>query len=165
MTFRPLWFCPHRAAESSPTVLFSSAATIPVFSIIYTTSRATDHKSPCLKSSLTSTHASRSFLTACHCYSIVHYIKKSEISLVILSCTRKQEQLINLRRQSHPLNIKHHPSPGTTLMRRKWHESSGHASLERLVFSVVVQVGVCAEQRCFHIYNPTKRERGKNVEF
>lgn len=76
-------------------------------------------KSPRLKSSLTSTHASRSCLTACHCYSIEHYIKKSEISLAILPCARKQEQLINLRRQSHPLNIKYHPSPGTTLMRRK----------------------------------------------
>lgn len=95
------------------------SATIPVFSIIYTTSHATDHKSPHLKSSLASTHASRSCLTACHCYSIVHYIKKSEISLVILPCTGKQEQLINLRRQSYPLNIKYHPSPGTTLMRRK----------------------------------------------
>ena len=145
--------------------------TLPIIQIIIPDRRdvsATDIPSLLLQIPLNTkahiTYSCRLYFTACLWYSIVHYTNNFSISLVILLCTGKQEQLINLRRQSYPLNIKYHPSPGTTLMRRKWHEGCGHASLIRPPLPAVVSRGLCRakNKRCFHIYDASLKK--KNIQ-
>lgn len=161
MTLRPLLFCPssksHRT-DSSTTVLFNHLHISWIFHYLCHFTSPWSQK-PTSENPLTVTFYSLPLLYHCTLHqqfldlpgdSPLH--KKNRSSWLIWG------------HKANPLNIKYHPSPGTALMRRKWHESCSHASVENATVSCCsVPVSLCRtkNKRCFHIYNATLQKKKK----